>query len=200
MTDRRPPRAGSGPKILPVPPESPAVRSLLPLAATGGKGTHALATVLRNQPLYEAWRPFARYLNGDTSLTRKQRETLILRTAWLARSDYEWGNHVLVARAAGLSDEQIGATCEAKLGEAHEDLLLRVPDELTRFSKITDSTWELLAESYTDEQLVEMLMLVGHYLMAAFLFNSVSIEREVDVPGFEDWDRRNGVSRQPSSS
>src|SRR5581483_2176050 len=88
-------------------PLSPAEleRSLQPSAAPGGNGGNLFATVVRNASLYDAWRPFVRRLNAASTLTLRQRELVVLRTAWICRSEYVWGQHVLVATTGGMAAE-----------------------------------------------------------------------------------------------
>lgn len=47
-----------------------------------------------------------RVLHGGKACAR-QRELLILRTAWRCRCDYEWGTHLRMGRVARLTDEEI---------------------------------------------------------------------------------------------
>jgi 4-carboxymuconolactone decarboxylase len=175
-------------RIAPIPPDSPQMQDLVPLAAKGAKGFHVLGTILRNQELYDAWRPLARYFNASTCITRRERELVILRTAWLCGSDYEWGNHVLVARDAGLADEEIGAirlgTGSAGWSE-QEAALLGVPDDLVGDSRLSERSYQALATHYNEAQIIEILMLVGHYVMVGYLLNSVGTEREDGVHGLD---------------
>jgi hypothetical protein len=40
----------------------------------------------------------------------------ILRTGWLCRAEYEWGQHALLARKVGISDEEIASGQERPRG------------------------------------------------------------------------------------
>lgn len=176
------------PRIEPLPADSPEMLAIAPLAAKGANGSNVMGTMLRNPNLYEVWRPLARYLNSDNCIPVRDRELLILRTAWLSGSEYEWGNHVLAGRRAGLSDEEIR---DVKVGAGHERwspsdaTLLRVPDELHAANRLSDDTWEALADRYDDAALLELIILVGQYVMLGFVLNSVHVARENDVPGLD---------------
>ncbi len=161
-----------------------------PIAATGAKAMDFMAVMMRNQGLYGVWRPLARHLIANSALPIRLRELLILRTACVARSHFEWGNHVLVAREAGLADEEIAAVRDDPRSEtywtsAFERSLLRVPDELGTKGTVSDSTWRVLTEHLSDEQLLEVPLLVAHYLGVAFIANSTSIAIPDGVPGFD---------------
>jgi alkylhydroperoxidase family enzyme len=57
-------------------------------------------------------------------------------------------------------------------------------DEVKASSRISRESWDVIAEEYTEEQLIELLMLLGFYWMTAFILNSVEIE--VDPWLFEE--------------
>ena len=63
--------------------------------------------------------------------------------------------------------------------------LIRAADELHDTGCISDETWDDLAARYDERQLIEVPMLVGHYHMVAFTLNSLGVQREPGVPGFD---------------
>ena len=63
--------------------------------------------------------------------------------------------------------------------------LLRAADELHDDSCLSDATWRALTTRYDERQLIEVPMLVGHYHMVAFALNSLGVQREPGVPGFD---------------
>src|ERR671928_261415 len=63
---------------------------------------------LGNHPaLVAAWTEFSKMLRYDTRTPRALRELVILRGAQLMRSEYEWAQHLPMARKAGVSEAQI---------------------------------------------------------------------------------------------
>jgi alkylhydroperoxidase family enzyme len=42
-----------------------------------------------------------------------------------------------------------------------------------------------LAEHYDEAQLIELVMLIGHYHLVSFALNSLGVQREPGVAGFE---------------
>src|ERR671919_1807498 len=67
-----------------------------------------LYRALANHPrLVAAWTEFSKMLRYDTRTPRALRELVILRGAQLMRSEYEWAQHVVMARKAGVREEQI---------------------------------------------------------------------------------------------
>jgi alkylhydroperoxidase family enzyme len=160
----------------------------------GGVGAPTFAasnifdTLVRHPGLFRKWLPFGGKLLAG-KLPARDRELLILRTGWHCRSQYEWGQHVLIAKGAGIADEEIARVThgpDAAGWDAFERALLTAADELHSDACITDATWAALAERYDERQLIEVPMLVGHYHMVAFTLNSIGVQREEGVPGFRE--------------
>ena len=175
--------SSSAPRIPPLPESEwdDDARSLL-----DGRAINIFTTLVRHPGLYRRWLPFAGKLLMRGRLEARERELVILRTAWSCQAEYEWGQHVLIAREAGLSDEEIRRVRDdvgaGGWGEA-DAALLRAVDELHRDAAISDETWSRLSASYDEQQLIELCMLIGHYHMVAFTLNSLRVQREEGVPG-----------------
>jgi 4-carboxymuconolactone decarboxylase len=145
------------------------------------------ATLVRHPGLFRKWLPMGGKLLAG-KIPARERELLILRTGWRCAAEYEWGQHVLIGRASGLTDEEIARVKEgpdASGWSAEDATLLRAADELHDDSCITDATWAALAARYDERQLIELPMLVGQYHLVAFALNSLGVQREPGVPGFE---------------
>lgn len=177
------------PRIAPLAPEErdEEVETLLANAAPPGFATNIFTTLVRNRGLFRKWLPFGgKLLNGK--LPARERELAILRVGWLCQSEYEWGQHVLLGRAAGLTEEEIE---RIKIGAGAEGwstldaMILRATDELHEDSCIGDATWELLADRFDDAQMIELVMVIGHYHLVSFALNSLGVQREDGVPGFD---------------
>lgn len=173
---------------LPAPP--PAARGLLfrqvsRLARMFGRSdVPDVITVLHLNPrLFWAWLFFASRLMPFGELPAPLREKLILRTAWNCRSRYEWGQHVDIALAAGVSDAEIVALAAgpAAVAAPLERVLLQACDELCRDQCVDEATWATLAAHYSEARLVEVLLLVGHYVMIAGFLNSAGLALEPPV-------------------
>lgn len=183
--DGGPPRP-SAPRIPPIPESErdDQARELLAQAGGGTAGaTNIFATLVRHPGLFRRWLPFGGKLLAG-KLPARDRELLILRTGWNCRSDYEWAQHVRIARTAGLSDDEIARVRQGPGADgwsAHDALLLAAADELHRDACLGDATWAALAERYDERQLVEVPMLVGHYHLVAFTLNSLGVQVEDDV-------------------
>jgi 4-carboxymuconolactone decarboxylase len=142
-------------------------------------------TLVRAPGLFRKWLPFGgKLLNGK--LPARERELLILRTAWNCQAEYEWGQHVIIGGSAGISAAEIErmASRSTEGWSASDATLLRAADELHADCCISDGTWGELAESYDTRQLIEIPMLVGQYHLVAMTLNSLGVALDEGVQGF----------------
>jgi alkylhydroperoxidase family enzyme len=165
-------------------------RALGPLgraaARVGARATHGdpprvLTTLARHRSLFRGWLPLGATLIRGSKLPRRDVELVILRTAWHSASWYEWTNHVALARAAGFDVAALVRTTEDPdpgTWSRRDHALLSATDELHRSQVISDPTWRLLSGMFSDEQLLELCFLVGHYEMLAMALNSLGVEPE----------------------
>jgi alkylhydroperoxidase family enzyme len=130
------------------------------------------------------------------SITLREREIVIDRTCARCGSEYEWGVHVAFFRErAKLTEEQIADTCVADpTGSAfspRERLLLRLVDELHDTARVSDALWRELRGEWTDEQLIELVVLVGRYHLISFVTNALRLPLEPYAPRFPGTDLPN---------
>ncbi len=175
------PPTNSTPRVEPVAPgaRSTQQRELLEGVVAGLGDANIFSTLVRAPGLFRRWLPFGgRLLAGK--LPARDRELLILRTAWNCRADYEWGHHVAIGLESGLTREEVDRVPDGP-GAAWsppDALLLRSADELHLEHRLSDATWEGLSRRYDTQQLIELPMLVGHYHLVAMTLNSLGVELE----------------------
>jgi 4-carboxymuconolactone decarboxylase len=149
--------------------------------------SNIFATLVRHPGLFRRWLPFGgKLLSGR--LSPRLRELAILRTGWLCRSEYEWGQHVLLALRAGVTDQEVTRVKRGPDAEGWTELeaaMLRAADELHADACVGEGTWTVLAAHLDERQLIEVPMLVGHYHLVAFTLNTLGVQREHGVPGFD---------------
>lgn len=129
----------------------------------------------------------AHVLGPTSTLPPRDRELLILRTAWLCRAEYEWAQHVLIARRAGLTDAEIERCREGADAEGWRPLeanLLRAADELHANQCIGDATWVALARSYDTRQMMDVVFAVGQYTLVAMALKSFGTPLDEGLEGF----------------
>jgi alkylhydroperoxidase family enzyme len=139
-------------------------------------------TVLHLNPrLFWAWIFFASRLMPGGRLPARVRELIILRTAWNCRSRYEWGQHVDVGLSAGVTDDEIVRVSqgpEAFAGKPEQAVLLAC-DQMCRQQFIEDDVWARIVAQYSSRKMqIEIMMLIGHYVMIAGFLNSAGLVLE----------------------
>ena len=152
-----------------------------------GPVTNIMATLANYSKLYNRWRVFGNHVLFKSSLPPRDREILILRIGWLCQAEYEWGQHVIIGKRAGLNDEEIIQIIEgpnAKGWHTFDATLLRAVDELYIDSFITDETWQKLAVKYTKHQLIDLVFTVGQYNLVSMVLNTLGIQLEEGIDGF----------------
>lgn len=136
--------------------------------------------------LTKAFMIFNNHLFRST-LSDRVREMVTVRVAWLRRGEYEWAQHITMARAAGMSEAEIDAIHEGPSSAAWGPLdaaLLRSVDEIVADRCISDETWNLLAEHLDRMQLMDLVFTVGTYDMLAMACNTFGLELDSGMTGF----------------
>src|SRR5262249_61296269 len=76
-------------------------------AIGGGNPLNIFGTLARHPKLMKRWLVFGNHVLGKNTLPARDRELLILRTGWRCAAPYEWGQHVAIGRASGITDAEI---------------------------------------------------------------------------------------------
>lgn len=162
--------------------------SVLERAKMRGQVFNIFRTLVHHPKLLERWMVFGSHVLGKSTLPPREREMVILRIGWLCRSEYEFGQHVLIGRRSGLTDEEIR---RIKTGPDAEDwseldrAMLRAVDELHAEAFISDPTWAKLAEHLSTQQLLDLIFAVGQYNLVSMALNTLGVQRDEGVPGFD---------------
>lgn len=170
---------------LPVPP--PRQRGLLFRALSGVSrwfGRPQLPNVFPvmniNGRLFWPWLFFASRLMPFGRLPATTREKIILRVAWNCRSRYEWAQHLQLAQKAGVPDNEILQVAQpaSQLSNAYLAALMAACDSLCAKQAISNSAWAVLAAAHSEKELMEILVLVGHYEMVAGVLINANVPLE----------------------
>lgn len=116
----------------------------------------------------------------------RERELAILRIGWLTQSPYEWGEHANIAQRMGMSLDEVRRVREGSAASgwgAHDAAILRGVEELLADYALSDTTWEVLAHSWDEAQMIEFPMMVGQYVATALIQNSLRIALGPNNPG-----------------
>ena len=164
------------------------VREIMQPFVKQGRVFNIFRTLANHPELMRRWMVFANHILAKSSLGARDREILILRIGWLCRSGYEWGQHVVIGRESGLSDEdilRIQGGADAAGWSASEQALLRAVDELHADAHVSDSTWAALAADYSTEQMMDIVFTVGQYNLVSMALNSLGVQLDEGLPGFD---------------
>jgi alkylhydroperoxidase family enzyme len=180
------------PRIAPLPPDEwdPELRDQLGkmLLDEDGRPINIFATLANHPKLLKRWMVFATHVLSKSELPARDRELLILRTGYRCGCAYEWGQHVLIARQCGITDEEIASVADGPDAgwSPHDGALLSAADELHDHACISDGTWDILSRTYGTSQLMEVPFAVGQYHLVAFALNSFGVQLDPGVPGLPE--------------
>ena len=153
----------------------------------GGDIANIFRTLANHEKLAKRWMVFANHILAKSTLSARDREILILRIGWLCQAEYEWGQHVVIGKRAGLSDEEIEAIktgADAPNWSENEALLIRATDELHGDAFVSDATWQALAKSYSETQMMDIVFTVGQYNLVSMALNSFGVQLDDNIGGF----------------
>jgi 4-carboxymuconolactone decarboxylase len=166
-----------------LPPYSPEVaQDLSALMPPGMQPIGLFRTLAKNPRVLSRLRHG--HLLGRGSITLRQRELVILRITALSGAEYEWGVHAtFFAAEAGLDEHALYATvwqdAAAACFDTDEALLVRACDALHAEARLSDELYGDLRAHFSEEQLLEILVLAGFYRAIAYVVNvaGVALER-----------------------
>ncbi|CAN7562257.1 carboxymuconolactone decarboxylase family protein [Phenylobacterium sp. LjRoot219] len=178
---------GEGPRIEPLELDAIAShgdRPLLELGKSFGRSAEqpyvpeAVATMMRDPGLFRCQLALSIQLAGSGAISPRERELAVLRVTWLCRAPYAWGEHVANAKHLGMTAEEIERVTQGSSAAGwsdHERAVLRAVEELLGDQSICDETWDALARTWDQEELIELPVLVGAYFTFALQHNSFKV-------------------------
>jgi alkylhydroperoxidase family enzyme len=143
-----------------------------------------LYRALANHPaLVAAWTEFARAIRYESRTPRALRELVILRGAQLMASEYEWAQHLKMARKAGVSEAQIAALSSWKSAacfDAKEKAALALAEEVTR-GRVSDATQAEALRHFDMQDYVELSLTASFYAMVGRMLDAMGVQLEPDA-------------------
>lgn len=152
----------------------------------GAKVLNLYRTVGHSPPAAGAFIKLGSLLLNRAKLAPRFRELAILRIATIAKSEYEWTQHVPIAREAGLSEDQIDAIGdweESAVFDAEERAVLRYTDEVASTVAVGESTFDGLREFLDEQEIVELTLSIGYWSMVARVLVALSVDIDVESVG-----------------
>lgn len=145
-----------------------------------GDAPEFMRTMIRHPALFQTQMDMGTALYNGL-LPPLERELAILRVGWLCGAPFEWGQHVGIAQRLGMTSDVIE---RARIGSSaggwteHEHAILTGVEELLAHKVLSNETWDTLARTWDEPQLIEFPVLVGQYVATAFLQNTLRVRLE----------------------
>ena len=155
-----------------------AIASILGLAS-GTERPRLFLIMGRHRRLLRGWLRFASHLMPFGSLPRRETELVILRVAHLRGCRYELDHHIHLGTRAGVTAadvERVVAGPDAAGWSDRERTLLAATDGLVADGDLADDTWAALRGHLEERLAIELVLLVGHYVMLATFLNTLRVE------------------------
>ena len=147
-----------------------------------------VATLLRYPELWERLAALSAIVQcASAKVPARERQLAILLTVWLCGAPYQWGEHLERTRKVGVTDEEIERVKEGSAAPgwgAQDRALLQAVEELHFDAFMTDETWDALRVRFDENQLFELIVLVGQFSTVACLLNSMRMRLEPNNKGF----------------
>jgi alkylhydroperoxidase family enzyme len=140
-----------------------------------------VTTLGRNQRLLPPFLAYTSYFQYISKLRLRSVELCILRVANLRGSTYELNHHIVMSARAGVTDEERARVAEGPSApgwSAKEKALLTAVDSFIKDKAIDDADWAELTKHFNEQQIIEILLLIGHYDSLATTFDIIGIQTE----------------------
>jgi 4-carboxymuconolactone decarboxylase len=142
-----------------------------------------LYRALANHPaIVGAWTEFANTLRHGSRTPRALRELVILRGAQVSASEYEWAQHLRMARKAGVREAQISALAGWRTSpefDAREKAALQLAESVTS-GRVGDEAYREAMRHFDHHDYVELAVTAGFYAMVARVLDAMAVELEPD--------------------
>jgi 4-carboxymuconolactone decarboxylase len=176
----------------------PAKPRLEPIPAVAAKAREAMksqpinavnvtATMAHNRTMSRAIGKFAQTVLFEGELPRRQVELAVLRMGWNCQSVYEFGQHTLFGRDAGLTDSEIYFTTRP-LSQGDwapaDRAILQLVDDLYTDDCVSDATWQEATNHFSDPDIIHLVAAAGCYRTVSGFLNSAGVQLDDGVPGW----------------
>ncbi|MCB1339785.1 MAG: carboxymuconolactone decarboxylase family protein [Pseudooceanicola sp.] len=145
-------------------------------------GLNVYRVMAHHPALLNAWAPLRAHVVVDNVLGKQFSEVVILRTGVNLASSYEWNQHIVRARACGMSDARIASIRGATADMAADDATLATAvDDLFTTKRLTPPTRNALAALVGSQGVFDVIATVGFYSTLGYILNSFDTPLDDDI-------------------
>ena len=179
----------TSPRIAPVQHIDDELAAILGMGINAPDGTplNIFGTIAHHPRLLKRFMTFAGLFLNKGFLPAREREIVILRVGWNCQSVYEFGQHTIIGERVGLSLDEVAALTrdvDAEQWSDNDSHLIAMADELCADNCVSDATWQALAQTWNEAELVELVMVAGVYRLVSGFLNTMGVELDADTPGW----------------
>jgi alkylhydroperoxidase family enzyme len=152
-------------------------------------GVNAFRCLLNNPKVGGAVGNLLTTLLFEGSLDPRVRELVILRTGWRSGSEYEFCQHVAVARRLKISDEDILGVRDPESCKSFNEAdraVIKLTDELLQGTEILPATWNTLTRWFEAPQLLELLAVTANWRFFAVLLKAAEVPLDSGVTSWPE--------------
>lgn len=134
--------------------------------------------------LLQAFTRMGNYLLFKSKLNPVLREIAIIRAGVLSKAKYEVHQHERIGRDIGMSDALIhGIHAGPEDGAFNElqKMVMRYTDDVVKNVRASDATYKPLAEKLSLQEMQELTVTVGYYMMVSRFLETFDID--IEQPG-----------------
>ncbi|MDL5361125.1 carboxymuconolactone decarboxylase family protein [Halalkalicoccus sp. NIPERK01] len=147
---------------------------------------HVYRALGNNPAVLAGLRGFLGSLWSDSGLSDRRRELVILAVTNEIGNEYEWHQHVNIARGVGIDDDTIAAVSRGEFDafDDEEATLLRYALAVVR-GEVGDRDHDAITERYDESAVVGIAALAEGYAALGGIIDALGVELEEEFVGWE---------------
>lgn len=164
-----------------------------------GSRTNIMMVMAQHPDLGKAYNTFGKHFLVTNTVPLRPRELIVMRVAWLLKSEYEWHNHVGYCLNLGMTLDEIAAIKDgagAACWTEEDKAILTAVDELLAENDLSDATWAELGKFFNRQQIMDVVFTIGHYVMTSWAISAMRMPMEAHTDPI-GWDLKTASGKTP---
>src|SRR5215216_443559 len=156
------------------------------VAKLGADPMNIFRMLAGGEGLLRAFSRFGNHLLFKSALDPVLREIAILRVGVLSDATYEMYQHDRISRGLGMSEELLAAIRNGADDPAFDELqanVMRYTDDVVQNVRASDATFNPLLDALGVQQLQELTVTIGFYMLVSRYLETFGVEIEQDHSG-----------------